>query len=111
MCISVASLSAENNWVNTNLKEGSPWVDHWHLMNYDCTVSDVSGGTTMSPDQPLYLPSAPCTLQMSVDYAVREGLQAGAPTSKIMVGDALSGHTWYASSPFVLEALDHFKVD
>ena len=65
----------------------------------------------MSLDQPLYLPSVPCTLQMSVDYAIREGLQAGAPTSKIMVGDAFSGHTWCASWPFVSEALDHFKVD
>ena len=96
---------------NTNLKEGSPWVDHWHLMNCDCFVRDVSGGTPMRPDQPLYLPSAPCTLQMSVDHAVRVCLQAGAPTSKISVGDAFSVHTWCASWPFVLEALDHFKVD
>jgi len=96
MYISVASQAAEKNWVNMNLQEGSAYVDHWHLMNYDYTVPDVPGGSTMSPNQPLYVPSASGTLQMSVDYSVQGYLKAGVPASKIMVGVAFYGHTWYA---------------
>jgi len=65
-------------------------------MNYDYTVPDVPGGSTMSPNQPLYVPSASGTLQMSVDYSVQGYLKAGVPASKIMVGVAFYGHTWYA---------------
>ena len=96
MYISVASQAAEKNWVNMNLQEGSAYVDHWHIMNYDDTVPDVPGGSTMSPNQPLYVPSASGTLQMSVDYYVQGYLKAGVPASKIMVGVAFYGHTWYA---------------
>merc|ERR1712048_1117667 len=98
MYISVASQAAEKNWVNMNLKEGSAYVDHWHIMNYDYTVPDIPGpaGATMSPNQPLYTPSAKGSLQMSVDYTVKGYLAAGVPASKIMVGVAFYGHTWYA---------------
>merc|ERR1711991_624241 len=65
-------------------------------MNYDYTVPDVPGGSTMSPNQPLYVPSASGTVQMSVDYSVQGYLKAGVPASKIMVGVAFYGHTWYA---------------
>lgn len=96
MYISVASQAAEKNWVNMNIKEGSQYVDHWHIMNYDYTVPDVPGGSTMSPNQPLYTPSEAGSLQMSVDYTVQGYLKAGVPASKIMVGVAFYGHTWYA---------------
>merc|ERR1712048_246824 len=47
-------------------------------------------------NQPLYTPSAEGSLQMSVDYTVKGYLSAGVPASKIMVGVAFYGHTWYA---------------
>ena len=64
-------------------------------MNYD-NVPDVPGGSTMSPNQPLYTPSASGALQMSVDYSVQGYLNAVVPASKIMVGVAFYGHSWYA---------------
>ena len=49
MYVSVASQAAEKNGVNMNLQEGSAYVVHWHIMNYENTVPDVPGGSTMSP--------------------------------------------------------------
>jgi len=98
MHISVASQAGEKNWENLGLKEASPYVDHWNIMNYDYVVSDVPGGETMSPNAPLYTPSASGTAQMSIDYTVQGYLAAGVPAEKIMVGIPFYGHTWYKPS-------------
>jgi len=96
--ISVASQAGEKNWKNMGLKEGSQYIDHWNVMNYDYVVSDVPDGATMSPNAPLYTPSAPGTAQMSINYTIQGYLAEGVPPSKIMVGIPFYGHTWYESS-------------
>merc|ERR1712127_209477 len=98
MHISVASQAGEKNWKNMGLKEGSQYIDHWNVMNYDYVVSDVPGGATMSPNAPLYTPSASGTAQMSIDYTIQGYLAEGVPPSKIMVGIPFYGHTWFAPS-------------
>jgi len=92
--ISVASQAAEKNWVAMGISEASQYVDHWHVMNYDYAVPDITDGALMSPNQPLYTPTAPA-LQMSVNYTISGYLAAGVPAAKIMVGMAMYGHTWY----------------
>merc|ERR1719420_981695 len=49
----------------------------------------------MSPNAPLYTPSASGSIQMSIDYTIQGYLEAGVPASKIMVGIPFYGHTWY----------------
>lgn len=44
----------------------APYVDEIHSMTYDYAVSDVAGAGPMSPNAPLYTPSAPGTVQMSI---------------------------------------------
>jgi len=96
MYISVASQAAQKNWENMGLKEASPYLDHWHIMNYDYAVPDIEDGALMSPNQPLYTPKAPA-LQMSINYTISGYLAEGVPADKIMVGLAMYGHTWYKS--------------
>jgi len=97
MYISVASQAAEKNWIAMGVgAESSKYIDHWHVMNYDYTVSDVPSSQPMSPNQPLYNPPAPAT-QWSINYTVQGYLNAGVPANKIMIGLAMYGHTWYKS--------------
>merc|ERR1711920_195435 len=49
----------------------------------------------MSPNAPLYTPSAPNTVKMSIDYTIQGYLAAGVPAKKIMVGIPFYGHTWF----------------
>jgi len=93
--ISVASQAGEKNWKNMGLKEASQYIDHWNVMNYDYVVSDVPDGATMSPNAPLYTPTASGTAQMSINYTIQGYLAEGVPASKIMVGIPFYGHTWY----------------
>lgn len=92
--ISVASQAAKKNWEAMGLSKATQYVDHWHVMNYDYAVPDIADGALMSPNQPLYTPKAPA-LQMSVNYTISGYLAAGVPPSKIMVGMAMYGHTWW----------------
>jgi len=101
--ISVASQAAQKNWEAMGIAEGTPYVDHWHVMNYDYAVPDIEDGALMSPNQPLYTPKAPA-LQMSVNYTISGYLAAGVPPSKIMVGMAMYGHTWYKTG------LDNWQI-
>lgn len=95
MHISVASQAAKDNWEAMKIKEGSQYVDHWNVMNYDYAVPDIADGAGMSPNAPLYTPSAEGTLQMSIDYTITGYLDAGVPAEKIMVGIPFYGHSWY----------------
>jgi len=95
MHISVASQAGEKNWKNMGLAEASQYIDHWNVMNYDYVVPDTPTGATMSPNAPLYTPSAAGTAQMSIDYTIKGYLAEGVPASKIMVGIPFYGHTWY----------------
>ena len=83
--ISIASQAAKQHWEQMNLAAVTPYIDHWHVMTYDYTVSDIMGGATMSPNAPLYNPPAPAT-QMSISYSIEGYIAAGVPASKIMLG-------------------------
>jgi len=95
MYISVASQAAEANWINMGVSpEQAQYIDHYHVMNYDYTVSDIADKQPMSPNQPLYNPPEPA-VQWSINYTVQGYLAAGVPAEKMMIGLAMYGHTWY----------------
>jgi GH18 family chitinase len=66
-------------------------------MSYDYAVSDItnSSGMAFSPNAPLYTPSDPRAVQMSVNYTVYNYLSVGVPPSKIMIGFPLYAHTFF----------------
>ena len=95
--ITVASQAAEKNARNQGIsKESSSYVDAWNIMSYDYSVSDISGAgaQVMSPNAPLYNPSAPA-LQMSINQTVSTYLSLGVPSNKINVGIPFYGHAWF----------------
>merc|ERR1711998_76187 len=93
--ISVASQAAEDNWINMGVgAEQAQYIDHYHVMGYDYTVSDVADVQPMSPNQPLYNPPEPCQ-QWSINYTTQGYLALGVPAEKMMLGLAMYGHPWY----------------
>jgi len=95
MYISVASQAAEGNWINQGIgAEQAQYLDHYHVMNYDYTVSDIPDKQPMSPNQSLYNPPLPA-VQWSINYTMQGYLAAGVPPAKVMVGLAMYGHSWY----------------
>lgn len=92
--ISIASQAGEANWKHMNLKAVTPFIDHWHVMSYDYTVSDVPGGEAMSPNAPLYNPASPAE-QMSISYSIDGYMAEGVPPSKMMLGIPFYGHSWF----------------
>jgi len=93
--ISVASQAAKKHWLQMDIKNASAYVDHWHVMSYDYAVPDIANGAPMSPNSPLYTPTSPNAVQMSINYSIQGYLEAGVPAKKIMLGVPLYGHTWY----------------
>ena len=71
-----------------------PYVSGFHLMTYDYAVSDIPGAGPFSPNAPLYTPSNPNAVQMSISYSVENYLAAGVHPSKISVGIPLYSHSW-----------------
>lgn len=95
MYISVASQAAEKNWINMGIgSEQAKYIDHYHIMNYDYSVSDLPDQQPLSPNQPLYNPPKPSP-QWSINYTVQGYLAMGVPPAKMMVGLAMYGHSWY----------------
>merc|ERR1712166_1555268 len=93
--ISVASQAAEANWINMGIgPDQAQYLDHYHIMNYDYTVSDIADKQPLSPNQPLYNPPLPAQ-QWSINYTVQGYLALGVPAEKLMIGLAMYGHTWY----------------
>jgi len=94
--ISIASQASDTHADQMNLKAVSAFIDMWHIMSYDYSVSDLPTPSVTSPNAPLYNPSStPSALQMSINYTVSHYLSAGVPPEKIMVGLPLYAHTWY----------------
>jgi GH18 family chitinase len=56
----------------------------------------VTGNVVLGPNAPLYSPSEAGILPMSVNYTVQNYLGAGVPPSKLSMGIALYGHSFYA---------------
>lgn len=67
--ISFASPASEDKWEKWDLKTMSNYVDYWHVMTYDYTVSDISDSNITAPNCPLYTPpKATGVVQWSIDY-------------------------------------------
>ena len=54
--ISLASPASESEWSTWRLRELSDYVDAFHLMSYDYTVSDLTTSNITAPNSPLYTP-------------------------------------------------------
>ncbi|XP_065187079.1 acidic mammalian chitinase-like [Sycon ciliatum] len=94
--ITVASQSAHKNWDKFDFKTMDNYIDYWHVMTYDYTVSDIANSSVTSPNCPLYSPPESSVVQWSLNYTVQGYLAAGVPASKIIIGIPLYGHTWFA---------------
>ena len=67
--ITLASPASSQKWGNLQLKEMSTYVDYWHVMTYDYTVSDIKNSKTTAPNSPLYdPPTSSGAVQWSLDY-------------------------------------------
>jgi len=95
--ITSATQAAHANEIDMDLSLAQQYVDWFHVMTYDYQVSDLTNNPIMSPNQPLYMPPAPA-IQMSVNSTIMDYLSQGVPASKILVGIAFYGHTWYQPS-------------
>ena len=80
--ITVASQASKPLEIEMASAALDPLVGGFHLMTYDYTVN-------LSPNAPLYTPSAAGAVQMSVNYTVSNYLAAGIHPSKIFVGIAM----------------------
>lgn len=95
--ITVASQASKPLEAEMSIAQLEPYVDAFHLMTYDYTVSDITGaGAVLAPNAPLYTPANPNVTQMSISYTIENYLNATVPPEKIMVGIALYGHTWFS---------------
>ena len=67
--ITLASPAAKKKWADEQLKEMSMYVDYWHVMTYDYTVSDLKNSPKTAPNSPLYDPPAISgAVQWSLNY-------------------------------------------
>jgi chitinase len=92
--LSFASPANCDNAKLSNIGKLADYLDYFHIMAYDYTVSDVEGGSMFSPNAPLYNPPQPA-VQMSIDYSVQCYLNAGIKPSQLQLGVAYYGHTWW----------------
>jgi len=96
--VTFASQAAKANEQAMNIKAATPYVDMWHVMSYDYTVSDLpdASAAKMSPNAPLNDPTG--GLAMSISSTVNDYVALGVPLNKIMIGIPYYGHTWYQPS-------------
>jgi len=96
--ITVASQAGMDNARDGfHLAEMSNLIDHYNIMSYDYSVSDIedSSANVTAPNMPLFSPSVAGVPAWGVDYTVQGYLSEGVPANKIVLGVALYGHTWY----------------
>jgi len=95
-----------------DIAEVSKYIDYWHLMDYDYSVSDLPEkcgdspcfANFTAPNQPLFAvahgqipahdPPFPSSY-WSVNYTVQGYIARGAPKNKLVVGLTYYGHHWY----------------
>jgi GH18 family chitinase len=81
------------------IKDMSEYLDFWHLMTYDYTVSDIEDSPLTAPNMPLFAPPDDLGIwTLSINSTVQGYLASGAPANKLKVGIAFYGHTWYVPS-------------
>ena len=75
--ISVASQATEDNRINQGVNaEQMKYIDHYHIMNYDHTATDIQDKQPTSPNQNLYNVPLP-VVQCSISYTMQGYLAAG----------------------------------
>lgn len=65
--LTVASQSAHKNFDKFDLKSMDQYVDYWHVMSYDYSVSDVSSSQYTAPNCPLYTPKEQHVVKWSIN--------------------------------------------
>ena len=102
------TFAAQANMKNADvypIKEMTEYIDMWHLMTYDYTVSDIEDSKLTAPNMPLYAPPDDVGIwTLSINSTVQGYLAEGVPPSKLQVGIAFYGHTWYV--PSLLETVE-----
>ena len=69
MLITVASPAASKDWTHIRLQDMTKYIDYFHVMAYDYTVSDIMDSATTAPNSPLYTPPSDTgAVQWSVNY-------------------------------------------
>jgi len=95
--ISIASQAGmENAKKGFHLTEMLEHIDHYNLMSYDYSVSDIPSANITAPNQPLYSPKGIDGVpEWGMDYTVQGYLAEGVPAEKMVLGVALYSHAWY----------------
>jgi chitinase len=97
--LSIASQASKKLEEKEGIAALFPILDRLNIMTYDYAVSDITslpGG--MSPNAPLFTPTQPGTVNMSIASTVSAYLKLGVPPSKIHIGIPLYGHSWFNKS-------------
>lgn len=67
--ISLTSPASQSKWEKVRLKDMSQYIDYWHVMSYDYTVSDITDSKITAPNSPLYTPPVSTGVtQWSLNY-------------------------------------------
>ena len=71
-------------------------LDTWNLMDYDYFVSDVDSANVTMPNSLLHALDLPgFDANWSTEATIQAYLDRGATASKMAMGLAYYGHTWY----------------
>ena len=67
----------DDNWINQGVSfEQAKYIDHYRIMDYDYTASDIPDKQPMCPNQNLYNFPLP-VVQWSTNYTMQGYLAAG----------------------------------
>ena len=87
--ITVASQAARQLEADMNIIQLDHLVDRFHVMSYDYAVSDIPNAGVLSPNAPLFTPSANGTVQMSINYTVSNCASHASTTAEVVAGSAM----------------------
>eukprot|EP00484_Ammonia_sp_Unknown_P016993 CAMPEP_0197044190 /NCGR_PEP_ID=MMETSP1384-20130603/20311_1 /TAXON_ID=29189 /ORGANISM="Ammonia sp." /LENGTH=394 /DNA_ID=CAMNT_0042475607 /DNA_START=257 /DNA_END=1441 /DNA_ORIENTATION=+ len=94
--ITIASQADISKANDEDIKGLFQYIDMFNLMTYDFTVSDIADSPITAPNEPLYPPAKSSGVwNDSVSVTINGYLAAGIPASKMSVGIAYYGHSWY----------------
>lgn len=74
------------------------YVDYFHIMTYDYSVSDIPNAGPMAPNAPLFAPNNTAIPTWNINNTVYNYIAAGVAPQQITIGIPLYGHVWYNPS-------------
>lgn len=110
--ITLATQADLGKMVDVDIASVSEYIDYWHIMDYDYSVSDLPEmcgdspcfANFTAPNQPLYAvkdgeipahqPPFPSSF-WSVNYTIQGYIARGAPKEQLVLGLTFYGHHWY----------------